>query len=250
MIAPLLLASALSASPDFAFAFSNAKGTRLLALGDVPRPVQLTRATCDGKLLDVTLVAQQLASVNDIGRQTAANFEDSAGAVYEIAGATVPPDASCLLGSGEFFAAHPPTAVIPAQRPCSATDGATAARLGRRAVERCVEAGSFRGGRLDLVAFTPRGKELLVGLALFAGKVTAMLPLPAVREEGSPSCWRADDGCRFDLAAHPSALVLGGAGGPRVFATWPGAEGQVLQLLEPRGDVLVETASAYRYWAP
>ena len=248
MIGSLLLATALSASPHFAFAFSDASGNRLLALGSVADPARLTRATCDGTVREVAFLAQRGGT--DSGRQTSANFDQVAGALYQVKGAAIAAGASCLLATAAFFEARPPVAVAATRRPCDGRVAAAVAGLSERAVERCLEVGSLPGGRLALVTYARSGAELLVGFVLVTDAVTAMRSFPATARSGAPSCWRVDDGCIFEPGAYHVPFVLAGAGGPTLFALWDGAEGQNLEILEPKAGVLEAGATAYRYWAP
>jgi hypothetical protein len=251
MIGTLLLASTLfAATADVAFAFSNASGTRLLAVGEVAEPARLTRATCDGRIVETSFLAQQPAGAKDSGRQTSSNFRDAPGALYEVKGALAPGDASCLLASSAFLATHPPVAVPRREKKCSDKVSALAARAGGRAVDRCLEVGTFPGGTLALVTYARKGDELLVGLVLFTEKVTALRRLPAKFEKDAPSCWRADDGCVFDPAAYRVPFVLTGVAEPMIFELWDGPEGQNLELMRPKGEDLEAVASGYRYWAP
>lgn len=249
MLASLFVAVTLSAAPDTAFAFANASGTRLLALGPVAEPARLTRASCDGKVVEVAFKAQQPKGPRDNGRQTKWNFDQVAGALYEVKG-TVAADGGCLLATAAYFRERPPLAVTAAQKACDAGAAAVAAGLSRRPVERCLEVGAFSGGRLLLVTFAKRGSSLLVGFVLLSARVTAMRSLPATLEQDAPSCWRADDGCVFEPGAYHVPFVLQGPGGPTLFALWDGPEGQNFELLEVRGAALEERATASRYWAP
>lgn len=251
MIAPLLLAATLFAAPlDVSFAFSNRSGTRLLGLDETADPKRLTRATCDGKVVEIVFLAQQPRGAKDSGRQTISNFDETAGALYGVKGATVRGDASCLLGTSAFFAKRPSVAVSRGQSACNGKASALAARLGKRAVDSCLELGTFPGGTVALVTYARAANDLLVGLVLFTDELTALRKFPARFEGGAPSCWRADDGCIFDPAAFRVPFVLTGTEGPTIFAVWDGAEGQNLELMQPMGEDLETSASGYRYWAP
>jgi len=250
VLASLLLAVTLAAEPGPAFAFSDADGKRLLSLGPVGVPARLTRASCDGRVVDVAFLSQQPKGAKDTGRQTAANFDQVSGALYEVKGDAVPPDAPCLLADGAFFRVSLPVAVTASQKPCDAKASAAVTRLNKRKVERCLEVGAFPGGRLVLVTFARSGKALLVGLVLLAEKVTAMRSFPATFEPGAPSCWRVDDGCVFEPGAYHVPFVLAGPSGPTPFGLWDGAEGQNLELLEVRGAALEGGLTASRYWSP
>lgn len=249
MVGSLLLAATLSAASDYAFAFADASGKRLLALGAVPEPARLTRATCDGEVVRVAFLAQQPRGANDLARQTPGNFEQVEGALYALEAGTIAPGASCLLATAELFRARPPVAVTAEETPCDAETGAAVARLGKRSVERCHEIGGFPGGRLALVTFARTGKDALAGLVLLAGKVATMRSFPAVFGGDATSCWRVDDGCVFEPGAYHVPFVLTG-GGAGLFALWDGPEGQKLELLESRRGALEPSAAAYRYWAP
>lgn len=250
MIGSLILATTLYAAPDVALALSNDTGTRLLAFGEVTNPVHLTKATCDGRVVDVSFIAQQPRGPKDSGRHTSDNFDQVPGTLYQVKGATIAHDASCLLGTASFFAVRAPVAVARGQTRCDDGTSALVARLGKRAVESCLQVGTFPRGRLALVTYARRSNELLIGLVLSTDKVAAVRRFPATFEEGAPSCWRADDGCTFNPADYHIPFVLTGAAGPMLFALWDGPEGQNIELLQPDGEDLEAAATGYRYWAP
>lgn len=250
MLTSLLLTTALSAAPT-AFAFADESGKRLLAIGKLDEPARLDRASCDGTVVAAKFVAEQPAGPKDTGRLTSANFDQTAGAVFQLAGEKVARDTTCLLGTAEFFRAWTALAVKASKkRRCDEKAAAAAAALGARQVESCVEVGTFSAARLLLATFAKEGNQLLVGLVLLDGKRVAMRSFPAKLEPGAPSCWRVDDGCAFSPDSYRVPFVLKGQGELRLLGLWAGAEGQNVELLGVQGQALEATATASRYWAP
>ena len=246
----LLVAAALSAAPESAFAFVDATGKRLLAVGAVEQPARLTRATCDGKLVEVTYLREQPRGAKDTGRLVSFNFDQSPGSLYELQGAAAERDATCLLGTPSFFAVRAPVPVTASKQPCAKPLADAAAALGKRAVQACTEVGRFPGGTLAHVAFASDGEQLLVGLALDAGATTALRAFPAKRDPGGFSCWRADDGCAFPPHSYRVPLVLKRKDGLELLGLWDGPEGQVAERLSVSGQALAVADVASRYWSP
>jgi hypothetical protein len=247
-----VLSATLLAAPPMSFGFTNAEGTQLLALGEVGAPRSLTRAVCGGRLLRATFVEQQRPGPRDTGRQTARNFTQAGGARFTLTGGTAPADSVCLLGSDAVLAKRQRFSVVAGPEACDAQTNARAEALGGRPVARCTAAGRVRDGQLALVHFRPRDQELLVALLFTDAKgVSAVRLFPATKGAAAqPSCWRADDGCEFDVASYRVTFAMAGREGLELFALWDGAEGQTAEVLRVKGETLEVIASASRYWAP
>lgn len=243
----ILVLSLMTAGPEFAFAFSDAQGRKLLALNAVEDPERFTKASCGGTVFEVAFARLQGKGAHDNGRRTTANFSESAGALYEVKG-PAQPDSSCLLATEAFFKTKVPKPVVASATPCDAKALAAVTALNVQPITRCTQIGRFSGGQILNVQFAPQGKAFLVGVVLLSAKTVAMRSFPASFEEGSPTCWRADDGCVFEPDAYRIPFVMVGRG-IDLFALWGGPEGQELELLHVSGARLeADPLGASRSW--
>ncbi len=252
MLSALVTALALTATPDLVFAFSNEKGDQLLALTPLAAPAELTKVSCDGKLLAIKHLAEQPEGPNNNGRQTARNFTQVGGSLFKIVSGNVSADALCLLGTEAAFAARKLFAVTPSDAPCDEKAAALAAKLGgKRKVTKCLVTGSFPGGRLLFAAYAPSGLNALVAtlVALDSGAVGSRR-FPAKLAKDAPSCWRVDDGCVFDPASYRVLFAMNGPAGWELVAAWGGAESQNAELLRLKASALAPAVTASRYWSP
>jgi hypothetical protein len=247
-----LLALTLSAAPvAAAFGFSNADGTRLLALGSLSNPQSVTRALCEGKVFEVKFVRLQPRGAMDTGRRTARNFSQTEGPLFAVQKGRLPADTSCLLGNAAALAPARVVAISPDDGECDAETQQVAQTLGQRGITRCVRVARVGEQRLAFVSYSPKGEQLLAGVVLTGARgLGAARLFPAVKDADAPSCWRADDGCEFLPTTYRLVGALRGPEGFDLFALWDGAEGQNLELLRVKGSRLDVVASEHRYWAP
>ncbi len=247
----IVAALTLAAAPEFSFGFSNEDGTRLLALPPVSSAASITRAVCDGRLIDVKYVKDQPAGSKDTGRQTARNFTQVKGALFKLVKGTLPADALCLLGTNAAFAKRKLLPVSPETGDCDVKLSAISAELTKRKVTRCLATGTFPEGRLSFASYELEGSTALAGVVLTREKeAPAIRTFPATWERGAPSCWRADDGCEFDASSYRVAFAMSGPAGLELYALWAGAEGENAEVLRVKGSELKVVASASRYWSP
>jgi hypothetical protein len=246
-----LLALTLAAAPEFSFAFTNQDGTKLLALPPISDAASLTRAVCDGRLLEVKYLRDQPKGEKDTGRQTARNFDQAKGALFKLVKGPLPADALCLLGTAASFSKRTLLPVTTESGDCDEKSSAMMAELGKRKVTKCLATGSFEGGKLSFASYELDGSSALAGVALAPEKgAPAIRRFPATWERGAPSCWRVDDGCEFDATSYRVAFAMNGKAGLELFALWAGAEGENAEVLRVTGAELKVIASGSRYWSP
>ncbi len=246
-----LLALTLAAAPEFSFGFSNDDGTLLLALPPVSSPASITKAVCDGRLLDLKFLREQPKGEKDTGRQTARNFSQVKGALFKASKGNLPADALCLLGTNAAFAKRKLMAIATETGDCDEKISAMAAELTKRKVTRCIATGTLDGAHLSFASFEVEGSSALAAVVLTQEKgKPAVRKFPATWERGAPSCWRADDGCEFDASSYRVAFAMSGPAGLELYALWAGAEGENAEVLRVTGSELKVVANASRYWSP
>ena len=246
-----LLALALAATPEFSFGFTNENGTQLLALTPVNSPASITRAVCDGRLVEVKFLREQPKGEKDTGRQTAHNFTQVKGSLFKPTRDTLAAEALCLLGTNATFAKRKLIPVATETGRCDEKISAVAAELTKRKVTQCVSTGSFAEGKLSFASYELEGSNALAAVVLTQEKgAPAIRKFPATWERGAPSCWRADDGCEFDPTSYRVAFAMSGPAGLELYALWAGPEGENAEVLRVKGSELKVVSTAGRYWSP
>lgn len=92
---------------SLAFAFSDRRGTRLIALDPVAEPDKIAQALCDGStVLAVKFLHPQTRTERDTGRAVAQNFDHYEGAPFAVLKGAADPESTCLLVSKEFLASR------------------------------------------------------------------------------------------------------------------------------------------------
>ena len=246
-----IVALALAAAPEFSFGFTNEDGKLLLALPPVSNAASLTKAVCDGRMIDLKYLREQPKGPNDTGRQTARNFSQVRGALFKPVHGALPADALCLLGTAQTFAKRRLVVVAPETGDCDEASSTAAAELTKRKVTRCVTTATFPESKLSFASYELEGSSALAALVLTQEKgKPAVRKFPATWERGAPSCWRADDGCEFDASSYRVAFAMTGPAGLELYALWAGAEGENAEVMRVKGAELKVVASASRYWSP
>lgn len=247
----IVAALTFAAAPEFFFGFSNSDGSQLLALPPVSSAATITRAVCDGRVIDLKYVKDQPAGGKDTGRQTARNFTQVKGALFKRVKGSLPADALCLLGTTATFAKRKLMPVSGETGDCDAKTAAIAGELVKRKVTKCLSTGALPEGHLSFASYELEGSEALAAVMLTREKeAPALRKFPATWERGAPSCWRADDGCEFDASSYRIAFAMSGPSGLELYALWAGAEGENAEVLRVKGSALKVVASASRYWSP
>lgn len=242
---------ALGAAPEFSFGFSNEDGKQLLALPPVSNAASITKAVCDGQMIEVKYLREQPKGEKDTGRQTARNFSQVKGALFKLVKGNLPADALCLLGTKATFAKRKLLPVAAETGDCDETSSTAAAELTKRKVTKCVSTGTFPESKLSFASYELDGSNALAALVLTQEKgKPAVRKFPATWERGAPSCWRADDGCEFDASSYRIAFAMTGPAGLELYALWAGAEGENAEVLRVKGSELKVVSSASRYWSP
>jgi len=103
-----------------------------------------------------------------------------------------------------------------------------------------------------VVEFNAIGDSLLGSLVLVEPTRLSFFDMPASLKKGRADggCWRVDDDCRLQYEDMNVPAVLDAPGGPLVFATLQGAEGQLILLFQAKDGKLTELRRNYRYQAP
>ena len=246
---------------EVAFAFSDITGKRLLTADTPTEAAALVKGIfSQGLVLNTRFLKQQKPASDWNGRQTARNFDQSAGSLYQVEGKKVPEleapyigiGSACLLVTESFFrerklldVKHDPSIQsskdllrrVEQERGKKAAWGKSIARIGA-------------ARDLILVQFVPAENRCLASIVLVAPDSLSFDDHEAKYDDRVKGfIWRVDtDGINSE-SFHVLA-AFEGKEGIEIALLWDAFEGQNLFLLRSEGAMLRRLYAAYRYWAP
>jgi len=245
---------------NVAFGYTDDTGSKLLTLADdksnlpidVERAKSIVAAVCsEGREFPIRYVQFQKHTAASNFRQSARNFANDEGHLFEFLQGHAQPDDTCLLVPAGYLQANPISA-----------NEVPNAELAKESVSRIEKekARSVKTSRLlhrhgagqevATVEFVPMPDSLLGGLVLVEPTRLSFFDMPAnLKEREHGSCWRVDDGCVFGHDGMNVPAVFGEAGRQLVFFTTQGFEGQAIVLFQAKDGKLVALRRAYRYQA-
>jgi len=241
------------------FAFANEDGTRLLTIqgdpegetGKEPAEAYVLAVGEGGQTVRVRYAGHQKRTELDNGRQSAHNFDQSEGDVYEVEGGAAAPDATyALFREGQFDegALLKLASAEPAELPADVAE--RIAKSKDRAIDRGWTIATGEDGlRLYAVQFERRGDDMLAAVvAEWEGKL-AFMDYPATYNESST--WRVDDGGEILPVMFSFLFAARGEDGLVLGLKWLGAEGESASILKQKGEAFEDTGiGAGRYQSP
>ncbi|GGD67204.1 hypothetical protein [Paenibacillus nasutitermitis] len=240
------------------FAFSDESGTRLLGYpAEKPDSMetvkQLNYAIGDnGNVVAVRFLNEQKYDDQDSGRQTARNFDHTAGMLFEITDGKAVPNESYYLVNDKDFPLDALAAIQPAED-YPAMDDALADKAAKQSghqVELAAKLADIGGDKeFYFIKFKREGDQALASLVLKDGDTLAFKDFPA--EYNESSTWRVDDG--GEISPHVFSLMFAAesANGTVLGVKWLGFEGENQMLFMEDGQTLKELdISGGRYMSP
>ena len=246
---------------EVAFGYTDSTGSKLLMLTndnqvlETAKAKAMVTAVCsEGIEFPLRYLEFQKRTPVDNGRQSAGNFKNDEGHLYEITGGQAEEGDTCLLVPSNYLQDFP----------IARNDFAKEGTLAKENVDRIQKE---RGRTIKLywllhsagasqqvaaVEFDPVGDSLLGSVVVVEPDRLSFFDQPANVKEGREKggCWRVDDDCRFNYMEMNVPAVLGFPGERLVFFTSGGPEGQIIILFQAKGGKLVELQRAYRYHSP
>lgn len=255
LVASQALAKPVPVLPCAAFAFPNRTGELLLAPADLPQPSRMTKVVCPGgRVLRVRYLRQQNGRDGGSGRQISSEFENEAGAVFRVVGATVDEYATYLLAVDSLLvgASVEPLSRVDSVSACSAADQERLGVLRGRPVVHCWPLARV-GVNLQvlLLEFERRGKDALASLLLLGPGIAAFEDYPAEYRGEGEDLWRVDDLGEMSPEGFKILFALRTAHTQVLGVSWASTESLSLSLLVSRdGRHFEELVQGNRYVAP
>lgn len=218
------------------FGFANLDGSKLLV--DYPQEQELKWSQLNiavghkGQRLKIKLKEKQKEVEGSNGRQTAYNFDNLPGLVYEVVEGKAEPNETYFIVKGSALTERMLVELKSINKEKVTTNMKyEIGKLKKRAVKNVWPLENVKGfGKLYLVEFKPKGNNMLASIALKTTNGWVFKDYPAKFNDNS--AWRIDDGGEitpdmftFTFAARTSqGFVIG--------VQWMGAEGESTTFLE------------------
>ncbi|WP_270089568.1 hypothetical protein [Sphingobacterium sp. SYP-B4668] len=236
------------------FGFINAAGSQLLTLeqDSLDSPQDYTYLIhADGGEQDISYLHLQQANEQDNGRQTAENFKNSRGYLYQIALPTVPTEAVAVtLVNRAFLNNHKTLSIQPPHSSDNIPDyiQQLSEEKDRKIKKHKNLAQLANQGTITLVEFEVKDSTALAVLIYRSPEKIITKEFPAKYDE--ISTWRVDDGGEFDMDYFQILNVFSNGENIELVTADFGAEGYVLQYLKEKDGKFVLDKEAYGYSAP
>jgi hypothetical protein len=247
------------APSELAFAFSDSAGVRLLSVDRPDNPAAIVKVVCPGgSIRNVKYLGQQKDGPKSNHRQTAANFDQCEGSLYQVEGGRIPAvdepmvGIPCLLVTDAFLRVRKTLPVVLDRRSAAPSEFLRRVEQARHKTllwGRPI-AGVGTTHELSLVQFVPEGKTCLASLVLGGSKDQSFHDYEAKYDDSLKQCvWRVDTEGISPESFHVLAAWRGKEG-IEIVVLWDAAEGQNLFLMRAEGAILRNLHQSYRYWAP
>jgi hypothetical protein len=244
---------------EVAFAFSNVARTKLLSVDTPINSGALTKAIFPGGFVLSTkfLGEQKRASVWN-GRQIARDFDNSAGALFQIEGGKAPAREQLYIGEGCLLVTE---SFLRARRMLTIKHDLSA-QISRDLVRRIEQAKGKKAAwgksiakiganrQLILVQFDAEGKRCFASLVLVEPDSLSFDDYEAKYDDYTKGyVWRVDTP-GIDTTSFHVLAAFDRKDGIEIAVLWDGYEGQNLFLLRREGATFRHLYNSYRYWAP
>jgi len=243
------------------FAFADGEGKKLITLArqteeahDREKEMQRYNLAIgdNGNVLNVRYAKHQSRTELDNGRQSAHNFNNLEGDIFDVVDGAAKPDASYYLVSDEQFDVR---SLIPLEEMEEVQDIPTEVaqaivEVKGRAIERgWLLAKTDEGQKVSVVQFKRQGDQMLASLVLSDGGKLTFMDYPATYDANST--WRVDDQGELNSRMFSILFAARTADGIALGFKWTGAEGENISILKQSGHRFEETGIVSgRYQSP
>lgn len=247
----------LSASPataaaltPFYFGLSNAKGDQVILLNhDENIPRELHAILSPGGNCLVTFMEKRTRKPEDTGRQTAQNFDNMGGVVFQAPNECLAGDRTVVLIDPAHLDRHTP---IPVKaNTLSPLDDADISRIEAARKFKVQSSWNLASAGTDatiaLVQFSPKRNTNIASLVLITKKHIVFEDYRGNTRD-SNSVWRVDDGGIFNPRDFQILAAFRTSSGFEIIRAWAGPEGESSALLREEGAKFLTVITQYRYW--
>lgn len=236
---------------DIVFGLSNWEGTKVISTSTIENPSHVVSALArDGQVVKLRFLKKRPAAEDYNGRQSAYQFENMPGAVYEVVGQAIKKPGSCLLVKPEFLKKNKLLTISQTNSPPLESDSAKRVEtsLKRTIDQSWVLVLSDEGQVVATVLFKKNETGAMAGLALIEKGMVNFHEFQ--KGHVGSDCWRVDDGGIFDGSQIEVLFAYRREGKIGIGYSWRGAEGESLSVIETEGNKFLDVKSGYHYQAP
>lgn len=243
------IATANEATP-FYFGLSNAKGNQVIIYdnnANIPHQLYAILPS-DGKCL-LSFVEKRTRKPEDTGRQTANNFDNLGGVVFQTSNECLKGGRTIVLIDPDFLDKHKPIPVKPnALSPLKNTDISRIETVKKLKIQSSWNFASLSSDTtIALVQFFPQGNSKIASLVLITKEHIVFEDYPGDTKNVN-SAWRVDDGGIFNPRDFQILAAFQSPYGIELIRAWAGPEGENSALLREDGAKFLKVLTQYRYW--
>ena len=234
----------------FYFGLSNAKGNQVIIYdNNTNLPHQLYAISSSGGKCSLNFVEKRTRKPGDTGRQTANNFDNLEGVVFQTSSECLKGGQTIVLIDPNSLDKHKPILVKPSElSPLNTPDIFRVEALRKLTIKSSWNLASLSSDTtIALVQFFPEGNSIIASLVLIT-KERIVFEDYAGNTKSSNSVWRVDDGGIFNPRDFQILAAFQSPHGFELIRAWAGPEGENSALLQEDGGKFLKMLNQYRYW--
>lgn len=245
------IATANNSTP-FYFGLSNAKGNQVIIYDNNANiPHQLYAILPSGEKCLLNFVEKRARKPEDTGRQTANNFDNIGGVVFQTSHECLIGNRTIILIDPDSLDKHKPIPVKPNALP--PLENADISRIETSRKLKIKSSWSLAGlssnATIALVQFFPQGNSNIACLVLITKEGIVFEDYTGNTKDAN-SVWRVDDGGIFNPRDFKILAAFQSPYGLELIRAWSGPEGENSVLLREEGATFIKVLTQYRYWVP
>ena len=242
--------STANESTPFYFGLSNAKGSQVIIYdNNTNAPNQLYAVLPSGEKCLLNFVEKRTRKPADNGRQTANNFDNLGGVVFQTSNKCLNGDQTIVLINPVFLDKHKPIPIAPlASSPLKKTDISRVEAARKIKIKSSWNLASLSSDTLiALIQFFPQENSNIASLALITKEHIVFEDYKG-NTKVTNSVWRVDDGGIFNPDDFEILAAFQSPYGYELVRAWAGPEGETSVLLREDGAIFLKVLTQYRYW--
>ena len=249
----LMAMSAAATAADFSpfyLGLSNANGSQVIIFdSNAIIPATLSAVLPSGETCQLSFAEKRMNRPGDSGRQTAHNFDNMGGSVFQAGKGCLTGDKTTVLMAPEYLGKHKPILVKPgALSPLDRNDISRIEAAKQLKIKFTWRLAALSpDAMIALVQFLPQGNNNLASLVLITKDRIVFEDYKGSTTD-TDSIWRVDDGGIFNPRDFEILAAFRSPHGYELVRAWAGPEGESTVLLREEGAIFSNVLTQYRYW--
>lgn len=202
-----------------------------------------------GKIFKLDFIEERKEKEKSNGRQTAGNFNNVDGFLFQSPYIKLDPDKTYLIANSNYLSQHSRLSIEPAPYvPLNSDKIEQIEEVKGKHIKSSWQIGKTNDGIiLALVLFQPENDTALASLVLMKNDLFVFEDYPGNLKD-EYSVWRVDDNGEFNPQSINVAALFYSFDGYEIARIWAGEEGEYTVFLIQYGNVLKPIKKYYRYW--